>query len=1079
MYYFFKLYEIINFNCVNFVNYFKNMVILTEYKKMKVKFLILVIFGIYCVNSFSQQTSSYRDIEHTFTTAMDLYQKKLFGSAQKMFGQILVTQLQPEKVYYRDEAAYYYAMCAMELFNGDAEYQTQNYIETHPESYYNYDATFKMANYYFRNKKFKEAIEWYGKVDKDKLTSEQNSELNFKQGFAYYARKDYEMATKSFYEIKDKKDNFGTLALYFYSHLKYTNKQYQTALNGFLELEKVEQFKDIAPHYIFQIYYFQEKYNEVIDFSSKMLDSTGNTSSESAKIIGEAYYKTGYYNEAIPYLKNYEKTAEKLTDSDIYELGFAHYKSDDCENSINYLNKIKTKKDTISQYIAYTLASCYLKQNKKSEARRCFETASQMKYNDDIREDALFNFAQLSYELSISPFNEAVTAFNTYIEEYPNSARKNEAYDFMLNAFYSTKNYQQAIKTIEKMGKTRNSRVDAAYQRLSYFRGLELFTEQKYTQAISMFDNSLKYRQYDNKISALSYYWKAESNYRINKITEAISQYKEFVNSTASVSLEEYGRAHYNLGYAYFNKKEYSTANTWFRKYETIEKNAQSTTLNDALNRIGDCFFVAKDFSSAAAAYKKAAKMGIIAKDYSLYQLALSYGGLKQYKNKVAALEQLVNENPDSEYAGNSMFETGRTFQTFIQNNDSAKYYYESLMYNYPNSKMLKAALSSIASIYFNQKNYSKALETYKQVIAQYPNSEEANNANDMILNIYMEQNNAEEYIQFARNEGKVITQSQEDELLWTAAKKLYIEQKYQDAITALTKYLTTIPNAVNKVEANFYKAELHYYYKQYDQALPCYKVVADAPIGAYTEESAAKAASMLFDKQEWGTAYYYYDKLYTIAEIKSTKFIAALGKLRTSFNGKDYERVIVSAKNVIDNENSNEEQKREANYKMAKAYLAQNKDSQANAVFIVLSKEVLSYEGAEAKYRVIEYDFLSNKDDVAEEACYSFIESNSPHIFWIAKTYILLARIYYKAGDNFSAIGTLENITKNYPVETDAIKTEAKELINKINTGIDSQTIEKSYKNNKGNTSKEPETNPNQNANPDNNDNYTPTKIE
>lgn len=1015
---------------------------------MKLRILIVVILFLICTNAIlGQETRSYREIDYSFNTAKDLYSKSLYGSAQNIFGQILKENIQDEKQFYRNEAAYYYALCALELYNGDAIYQTQNYIETHPESYYLNDANFKLANFYFRNKKFKEAIECYEQTEQKKLTGAEISEYYFKLGFCFYARKDFAQATKTFYEVKDRKDNFGILSLYFYSHLKYANSQYQTALIGFLELEKDIQFKDIAPHYIIQIYYFKDDYQKLIDYSSRFQDSIGNTSPQIAKLIAESYFRTTKYSNAIPYFKQYETSVDKLSDIDNYELGFSYYKTENYENAVNYLSKIKKLKDTISQYVTYTLGDCYLKLKRKTEARRAFETASQYSYNEDITEDALFNFAQLSYELSISPFNEAVTAFTTYVDKYPNSPRANIAYDFMINAFLSTKNYQQAIKTIEKMSaKTRNSKVDAAYQRLTYFRGLELFTEQKYTQAITMFDNSLKYDKYDKKISSLCYYWKAESNYRINNINNAINQFKQFVTSTGSVTLEEYGQAHYNLGYAYFKKKDYSNANIWFRKFEDNEQNSQSTTLNDALNRIADCFFITKEFNEAVRYYIKAANMNIIVKDYSLYQLGLSYGALKQYDNKVKALKQLINEQSDSEYGGNSMFEIAKTYQTFLNNTDSAKYYYNELLYNYPSFTMKKNALANIATIYFNDKEYEQSLKQYKEIIAQYPNSEEAKNASEMIRTIYIEQNKAEEYIDYAKGEGAIISKNEEDEILWSAAKKFYIAQKYEDALKALTKYINNVPDGMYKIEANYYKAELHNYYKDFDKALNCYKLVADASTNSYSEESTIKAATIIFDKEDWGLAYFYFNKLYDIAENKTNKFIAVLGRLRCSYNGKDYARVITSAQDLLNNPNANKEDKREANYKLAKAYMMENKNDEALLTYSKIANEVISFEGAEANFRIAELNFRNNKDSIAEEYCYQFIQSNSPHGYWSAKSYILLARIYYKQADTFSAQSTLETVINNYYSDNDGIKTEATDILKKMTDNIPYSDIEKSY---------------------------------
>lgn len=1044
---------------------------------MKLKLLIILLFlTIFNNLIFGQKTRSYREIEYNFYTAKDLYEKSLYGSAQNIFEQIIKENIQSEKKFFYDEAAYYYALCALELYNGNAIYETQNYIETHPESYYINDATFKLANYYFRNKKFKEAIEFYQKTDQKKLSGLEISEYYFKLGFSFYARKDYVQATNNFYEVKDRKDNFGILSLYFYSHLKYVNSQYQTALVGFLELENVDQFKDIAPHYIIQIYYFQGEYETLIDYSKKFQDADGNSSQNISKLIAESNYKIGNYAEAIPLFKEYEKYAENLTVNDYYEMGFSYYKTEQYENAITYLSKIKKSKDTISQYVTYTMGDCYLKLDKKVEARRSFELASQYAYNEDISEDALFNFAQLSFELSISPFNEAVTAFTQYIEKYPNTARASKAYDFIINAFLSTKNYQQAIKTIDKMSaKTRNSKVDAAYQRLTYFRGLELFTEQKYSQAISMFNNSLKHDKYDKKIAALCHYWKAESNYRTNNVTEAIDQFKQFVTSTGSVSLDEYGQAHYNLGYAYFKKKDYKNANLWFRKYEDNEKNTQSTTLNDALNRIGDCFFISKEYKDAVKYYTKAANMGIIVKDYSLYQLGLSYGAIQEYDKKTTALKQLINEESDSEYGGSSMFEIAKTYQTFLNNTDSAKYYYNALLYNYPSFTMKKTVLTNIATLYFNDKNYEQALVQYKEIISQYPNSQEAKNASEMIKTIYIEQNKADEYIEYAKEEGAIITKNEEDEILWSAAKKFYVAQNYEDALSALKKYLNKIPDGLHKIEAIYYKAELDYYYQDFNSALECYKVVADASTNSYSEESTIRVATILFDQENWGLAYYYFNKLYDIAENKSNKFIATLGRLRSSYNGKDYEHVIISAQDLLKNPNANEEEKREANYKLAKAYLKENKNDDALLTYKKLANEVISFEGAEANFRVAELSFMNNKDSIAEEYCYQFIQSNSPHGYWSAKSYILLARIYYKQADVFSAQSTLETVINNYYTDTDGIKAEAQDILGKINSNVPFSEIEKSYKNGEYQTI---EHDSNANISPDQNSSNSPATI-
>ncbi|MDD4150080.1 MAG: tetratricopeptide repeat protein [Bacteroidales bacterium] len=1003
----------------------KNMLL-----KLKLCGFLILMFSSLWVSS--QQTRKYSEPDFTFLTAMELYEKGMYVPAQKKFSEILMCN-GIENSAYKDDAAYYIALCSMHLFNIDAEYQLQSFIEGHPESSNNNNAAFQMANYHFRNRKFKDAIQWYDKTQRMNLTNEDQSEYFFKLGFSHFARNDFDRAAKSFYESKDDTNIYGPMSLYFYSHIKYISEQYQTALLGFIELEKQPAFASIAPFYISQIYFLQEKYDELIKYTPNLLDSAdGIRAGEMSKLLGTAYYRTGKYAEAIPYLNEYMQNTSSKTDFDYYEIGFAYYNTKQYQNAANSFTKIVNMKDTLSQYAAYHLGDCYLKMGDLVQARNSFETASLYKFNPAIREDALFNFAQLCFELSLSPFNEAINALSQYIKEYPKSLRVDKAYDYLLEAFLSTKSYSGAIQTIEKMP-SRTPKIDAAYQRLAYFRGLEHFTELKYNEAILMFDKSLEYKIYDKNITALSYFWKAEANMRLGNSDDAIVQFKEFVNSTGSVSLEEYGKAHYNLGYAYFNKKQYALANTWFRKFEMQPGFENTALMNDALNRIGDCYYIDKEFAPASVYYKKAADISEIGADYTLYQMALSFGGQKDYTKKIWSLRKLVNDYPESEYVGNAHFEIGRTYQTSMNNADSAKFYYNRLISNYPNSSMKKAALSSIGSIYFNERDFNKALNIYKDIIANFPNSEEASNANVMIREIYIEMDNPDEYIEYASSGAIDISKDEQDEIMWLAAKKLYIDQKYNEALLSLTNYLTKFPDGKFFIEANYFKAELHFYFEEKAPALICYRVVADAPRGAYTEESTIKAASLLFDNEKWSQAFDYYQKLYPLAENKSTKLIAAIGRLRCAYNDEKWDNVIAAAADVINNEKSNEEQKREAHYKMAKSHFAKENLIRALPLFSGLAVEVVSFEGAEAKYRIAEINYMLNNDSIAENIVYEFAQMNSPQAYWLAKSFILLSDIYYDKGESYSAKQTLQTVLTNYQNEIDGIKDEAGAKLTKI----------------------------------------------
>ncbi|MDD4191422.1 MAG: tetratricopeptide repeat protein, partial [Mangrovibacterium sp.] len=50
------------------------------------------------------------------------------------------------------------------------------------------------------------------------------------------------------------------------------------------------------------------------------------------------------------------------------------------------------------------------------------------------------------------------------------------------------------------------------------------------------------------------------------------------------------------------------------------------------------------------------------------------------------------------------------------------------------------------------------------------------------------------------------------------------------------------------------------------------------------------------------------------------------------------------------------------------------------------------------------------------------FISRNTPHQFWLARSFILLADIYLRQNDEFQAKHTLKSIIENYPLENDGI---------------------------------------------------------
>ena len=140
--------------------------------------------------------------------------------------------------------------------------------------------------------------------------------------------------------------------------------------------------------------------------------------------------------------------------------------------------------------ITWPIAS--LKLNDKNKARMAFSSAAKMDFDPEIQEDALFNSALLTYELDYSPFNEAVQALNEYLDKYPNSNEAMRPTTYLVMAYLNAKNYSLALASIDKI-RDKNNEIKKAYQKIAYYRGLELFSNGNLQEAADLLTSSTRY----------------------------------------------------------------------------------------------------------------------------------------------------------------------------------------------------------------------------------------------------------------------------------------------------------------------------------------------------------------------------------------------------------------------------------------------------------------------------------------------------------------------------------------------------------------------------------------------------------
>ncbi len=997
---------------------------------MKIKSQIIkafVILFLYVHPVFGQPEATRDNRKETLRTAMELFYAEKYGSAIHEF-QKLYTIAEPGSVF-TDEADYHIPAAYLEMGNKNGRSMLEKFIEDSPESPRINNGYFRLGKADFDQKRYKQALVSFKKIDRYKLSGRELEEYGFKSGFANLEEGNNDIAKVFFAELKDKPGTFSDASKYYWAHINYLEGKYDLALTEFEKIENTPQYAAIIPFYKAQIYFAQEKYQQVIEIAPPLMSNASEERKiELSKVLGVSYYQLKRYNEAIPYIENYLKSKE-ITPEQYYVAGYCFNKQGQTDKAIQNMEKATKGKDALGQNAYYELAGLYIKKGDKQRAMMAFQNASNLNFDPKIREDALFQYAKITYELDYSPFNEAIKAFDRYISEYPNSEKNDVAYDYLVKVFMTTRNYKDALISLDKI-KVKSPSIKKAYQRVALNRGIEFFRDLNFENAIQLFNKSLEYGEQSNELRALAYYWRGDANFRLGNGDEALADYRKFQTVPGAANLKEYPVSNYNIGYTMFNKEEYQSAIPWFNKYTGGKIDRSSQLLTDAYNRLGDCYFSESRYSEAISNYEKAYVSGSSDADYALFQKAFCHGLMNDNNLKVSELLSLQSQFPESNYIDDALFETGKSYER-LQDDNNAVASYKSLISKYPASPYLPKALVQLGLISYNRSEYDASVAYYKQVVEKYPNSPEAKGALAGIRNNAVETNKVSEYIDYTKKLGNSATPSENDQdsLTYFAAEKLYMA-KDPKAKDELRKYLDNFPSGNFTLNVHFYKAESEFRDNEPEAAIVSYDYILAQPDNIFTENSLVRASEIAYHAGDFRKSLGYYERLETVSNNNNNKLLSLAGRLRCHYELKEFDAVSKIGWKIRSMEKIPPELDREASYKSAKAYVELNDQAKALPLWRKLAADSKSLEGAEAKYRLCEYYYANNKLKEAESEVMDFIEKNTAHQYWLAKSFILLAHVYENQNDLFQATNTLKSIIENYEIKGDGILDEANQYL-------------------------------------------------
>lgn len=979
-------------------------------KRLLYSLLGLFIFIFSSESVQAQLPQTYHENQSQFLMINDLIENHKFLAAQNLISEIqrgALTETQSADLEFLD------AFISLKLDVREGPGMVEKFEQNYPT--YSRLESLKKAkgDYYFKHKKYKNAVIDYQEVKPNHLENDERNTFFFKMGYSYFMIDKPAKAKTYLYKVKDTKSSYAPSATYYYAHINYEEKNFPSAVKGFLTLENEPSFKAIVPYYICQIYYQEGEYDKLLEKAPQLFEVAKEPrKTEIAKLVGDAYFKMGNFEKSLEYLEYYKRNSTSgYEKSDYYQLAFAYMETQQYEKAIKYFEKVRNKEDALSQNALYNLGNCYLKTNQKEFAGKAFYAAYQMDYDQTLKEDAMFNFAKISYELSNDPFNRAITAINTYLSNYPDSPRKNEAYAYLVNLFLSSKNYKGALVAIESIP-NRNNDLDQAYQKIAFNRASELYIENNFEAALELYQKSLR-KPYDKTMSLQAKYWSADCYYQMQQYYDAIKLWKELSSDNKVNQIEEAIHINYNIAFSYYMLNKYSEATLWYSKVIKDMK-SNDKIKSDAYLRSGDCYYIMKDFNKAVTYYGLALDMGQDNADYAMYQGALANGGMGDLNKKAEMLNSFHKRYPKSNLADDALFELGTTYLIF-EKNQPAISSFTKLVDQYPNSPFKKQALLKSGLSYYNMDEKQNALSILKQVVQNYSGTKESKEALVSIRNIYVESNAADDFFVYVKNIPFVnISDNEQDSISYMATENVYMNGDCNAAISGFNNYLEQYPQGAFSVNAHFYRGECLIKLSDFELALRDYEFVLTNSEAAFKEPSLLKTARIYKYRKEYNRALRNYQELFGIASSEIYLSESLDGQLECYQQLAQYDSVLMIGKTILTSSIVSEETIKKAHSYMANAALQTGDLNLANKEYTIVSNLMKGETAAEAKYyqALIQYKLENYKE--SEKIVFEMINEYGSYDHWITKGFILLADIYVKYDNTFQAKQTLQSIIDN-----------------------------------------------------------------
>lgn len=924
-------------------------------------------------------------------------------------------QLNPTEAQSED-ALYYIAMSTLYCGDDEALELLEAFAEMYGGSTRMPQVLAAMGDYHFTRGAYGAALKAYAKVEPTTLSGNLREELEYRTAYSHMMLGENEAAMRGFASLMAYGGRYADAAKFYTAYIHYSQGEYDKALKEWEKVDTATEPGCAAPYYMSQIYFLRGDYGTAAKLARKVLGDgkVPQFTAEANRIAGESLFNLGKRNDALPFLWQYAAQAQDPQPSAFYMLGVSEYELGHYNEAVPLLQKAVNMPDALGQSACLYLGQCYVKRGDTDAALLLFERAYRMDCVNSVTETAFYNYIVALMDGGRAPFARTVSMLEEFLNRFPSSSYAPTVRELALNGYLSDQDYASVLRLTQDMRGQQSAVARQARQQALYMLGNREYSAGRYANALGMFNEGASIADGNRAVSRQCRLRAGACEYDLGEYAKSKADYTSFINS-APAGDENLPLAYYGLGYAQYMQEDYSGALKSFLKVRSLAPVSEQRLRVDAMNRAGDCEYMQSHFSNAQGYYAEAYALDPSTGDYAMYQQALMKGHNRDYKGKIAMLDEVINQYPSSSLVPAAMLEQAEAYVALGQN-DNAIATYKQLVQAFPSTSYGRNGYLQLAITQMSAGARQSAIETYKKVIYTYPSSEEAKVAVDDLKRLYAQDGRLGELAEFVNSVPNAprIEASELDASAFLAAEADYMDNA---STGRLKEYLAEYPHGTYEPQALYYLAESASEQGNHREALEyASRVVMTHPHSEVAEDVTLIKAQSEAALGKTEVAYSTFADLETRAAGARTLQEARLGMMRTAAELKRWNETLLATDKLLGTSAAGGGAMSEVEFDRALALDRTGNHEEADRIWRRLAKDPENVHGVMSAVYLGESLMKRGKLNEARTAVNNMINAEPSNQYWLARAFITLSDILRRQGQEFEANEYLKSLKSNYP---------------------------------------------------------------